>query len=294
MVLGFIGVLSFSMTLPATRVAVGSLDPFFVGMGRAMVAAVIAGPLLYFTKQPWLSRPQLRSMGLVMLGVIAGFPILSAWAMQRVPASHGAVVLGLLPLATALAGALRTGERPSLSFWLASAFGSFSVIAYSLATGGGSFDPADLALVAAVILASLGYAEGARLAREIGSWQVICWALVLGFPLLLLPVALIVHAHGLHATPQAWLSFAYVSLFSAFLGFFAWYRGLALGGVARVGQIQLLQPFLTLAFSSLFLGERFSPGALVAMSVVALSIFLSRRSRVATQPAASAVSPRSV
>jgi drug/metabolite transporter (DMT)-like permease len=284
MALGSLGVLSFSITLPATRVAVGSLNPFLVGMGRAMVAALFAGPLLYFTRQPWLTRAQLRSMALVMLGVIAGFPILSAWAMQRVPASHGAVVLGLLPLATALAGALRAHERPSPSFWFASALGSLSVIAYALASGGGSFDPADLALVAAVFLAALGYAEGGRLAREIGSWQVICWALVLGFPLLLGPVTHLIHRDGLHATPQAWLGFAYVSLFSAFLGFFAWYRGLAMGGVARVGQVQLLQPFFTLAFSALFLHEPFSLGALGAMSFVAVSILLSRRSEVKILP----------
>jgi drug/metabolite transporter (DMT)-like permease len=286
MALGLLGVLSFSMTLPATRLAVASLNPFIVGMGRAMVAALFAGPLLYFTKQPFLTKPQLRSMALVMLGVIAGFPILSAWAMQRVPASHGAVVLGLLPLTTALAGALRAHERPSPSFWFASALGSFAVIAYALASGGGTFDPADLALLASVFLAALGYAEGARLAREIGGWQVICWALVLGFPLMVVPVALLVRAHGLHATPQAWCGFAYVSMFSAFLGFFAWYRGLALGGVARVGQVQLLQPFFTLAFSAWLLHEHFSLGALGAMSFVAISILLSRRSTVKILPVA--------
>lgn len=278
---GLLGVLSFSLTLPATRLAVASLDPFFIGMGRCLVAACFAAPLLYFTNQRRPTLAQLRSLGLVMLGVIAGFPILSAWAMQRVPASHGAVVLGLLPLATAMAGALRANERPSSSFWFASALGSLAVVIYAIASGGGHFDVADLALLASVAFAALGYAEGAVLARELGGWQVICWALVLAFPLLLAPVSYIVYTHGLHATPGAWLGFGYVSLFSAFLGFFAWYRGLAVGGVARVGQIQLFQPFFTLGFSALFLHEHFSLGALAAMSLVAVSILIGRRSKIA-------------
>jgi drug/metabolite transporter (DMT)-like permease len=228
--------------------------------------------------------------------VIAGFPILSAWAMQRVPASHGAVVLGLLPLATALTGALRAHERPSPAFWGASALGSIAVVAYAIASGGGHFEMADLALLASVGFAAFGYAEGAVLAREMGGWQVSSWTLVCAAPLLAGPVGFLIWRHGLHATPSAWLGFSYVSLFSAFLGFFAWYRGLALGGVARVGQIQLLQPFFTLAFSSIFLSEHFSLGALAAMSVVAVSILLGRRSKItvvragATQDSASAAS----
>jgi drug/metabolite transporter (DMT)-like permease len=277
---GLIGVVAFSLTLPATRVAVGSLDPFFVGLGRELVAATLAAPLLYWNGQRRPTAAQMKSFALVIIGVVFGFPLCSAWAMHRVDASHGAVVLGLMPLATAIAGFLRAHERPSRAFWIASAAGSFTVVGYALSAGGGSFRSADLALLGAVILAALGYAEGGRLGRELGGWPVICWALVLATPLLVPLVAFLVWKHGLTATPAAWTGFGYVSLVSAFLGFFAWYHGLAIGGVARVGQLQLLQPFFTLAFSAVFLGENFGLGALVCVSLVALSIFFGRRAQV--------------
>ncbi len=278
---GLLGILGFSITLPATKLAVVALDPLFVGLGRALVAAAMAAPLLYFTKQKLPSRQQLNSLFIVMLGVIIGFPCLTAWAMQTAPASHGAVVVGLLPLATALAGAWRAQERPTTVFWCASVVGSLTVVGYALMNGGGSFHTADFILLAAVAAAALGYAEGGRLAREIGGWQVICWALVLAAPLIALPTAFGAWKTGLQgfasASTSAWLGFAYVALVSQFLGFFAWYHGLALGGVARVGQIQLLQPFMTLGFSALLLGEKIAPLAFVAMSVAALAIFVGRR-----------------
>jgi drug/metabolite transporter (DMT)-like permease len=281
MAYGLLGVLGFSLTLPATRLAVASIDPLVVGLGRSLVAACLAAPVLFLTRQPKPAQVHLRGLALVILGVIIGFPVLSAWAMRIVPASHGAVVLGLLPLATALAGALRAHERPSLTFWCASAVGSFTVVGFALATGGGSFHPADLALLGAVALAALGYAEGGRLARELGGWQVICWALVFAAPLLVIPVAFRIWQHGLAATPSAWGGFAYVSVVSMFLGFFAWFHGLAVGGVARVSQLQLLQPFFTLAAAAMFLGERFGFGAIICAVMVALSIFVGRRSKVA-------------
>lgn len=280
MIFGFLGVLGFSFTLPATRMAVASLDPVFVGLGRALVAACLAAPLLLVTKQKIPTKHQWASIFWVMVGVIVGFPVLSAWAMCLVPASHGAVVLGLLPLATAIWGTIRAGERPSPLFWLGSVSGSTAVIAYALSIGGGSFQPADFALLGAVVFASLGYAEGARLARDLGGWQVICWALVLSVPFLCGPVGFLIWKHGFKAAPSSWLGFGYVSVVSMFLAFFAWYRGLAVGGVARISQIQLLQPFLTLGFATLFLGENFNFSALLSMSIVALSIFVSKRSPV--------------
>lgn len=254
---GFIGVLGFSFTLPATRMAVISLDPLIVGLGRALIAACLAAPLLFITKQKKPTRTQWRSIAVVLVGVIIGFPLLTAWAMRLVPASHGAIFLGLLPLATAITGSIRAHERPSPIFWYASAVGSLSVIVYALITGGGNFHPADWALLGAVVLAALGYAEGARIAREIGGWQVICWALLLSVPLLTWPVGFAIATHGLNANATSWAGFAYVSLVSMFLAFFAWYHGLAVGGVAQVSQLQLLQPFLTLGFSAVFLGEHF-------------------------------------
>jgi drug/metabolite transporter (DMT)-like permease len=278
---GFLGIVGFSVTLPATKLAVVALDPLFVGLGRALVAACMAAPLLYFTRQKKPTSAQIKSLFIVMLGVIIGFPLLTAWAMQSAPASHGAVVVGLLPLATALAGAWRAHERPSRIFWYASIAGSVTVVGYALANGGGSFHTADFILLAAVAAAALGYAEGGRLAREIGGWQVICWALVLAAPLLIIPTAFGAWRTGLegfaNAPASAWAGFAYVAAVSQFLGFFAWYHGLALGGVARVGQVQLLQPFMTLGFSAVLLGEKIAPLAIVAMSVAALAIFVGRR-----------------
>ena len=277
---GLLGVLGFSFTLPATRMAVDTLDPITVGLGRALIAALLAAPLLLITRQKVPGFRQWGSIAVVMIGVIIGFPLLTAWAMKRVPASHGAVVLGLLPLATTIFGAIRAHERPSFIFWAASMVGSLTVVGYALSFGGGGFQLADLALLGAVVLAALGYAEGAWLARSIGGWQVICWALVLAAPLLIGPVYSAIARNGFDVTPTSLTGFAYVSLISMFLAFFAWYRGLALGGVARISQLQLLQPFLTLLFSAVFLNERFSIVALASAVVVALSIFVSKQSRV--------------
>nr|AIA14156.1 EamA-like transporter family [uncultured bacterium] len=274
---GFIGIVAFGFTLPATRTAVADLDPTFVGLGRALVAAALAAILLVLTHQTRPSQPQLKSLLLVAAGVVVGFPLLSAWALRSVPANHGAIMLGILPLATAIAGVARAGERPSWPFWCISLAGSLVVLGFALVTGGGSIQLPDIALLGAVAAAAFGYAEGGRLAREIGSWQVICWALVLAAPILLIPVAWVVFAHGLHASPQAWAGFAYVSVISMFLGFFAWYRGLALGGIARVGQIQLLQPFVTLGASAVLLGEAVTPATIAVALVVAAIVALGRK-----------------
>ena len=284
---GFIGVACFSLTLPATRTAVAALDPTFVGLGRAVVAAVPAGLLLLATRQRFPARRYWRSLLVVVAGVIVGFPLLSALALGQLPAAHGAIVTGLLPLSSAIAGALRAGDRPSRAFWLASLAGSGVVVAFAILSGGGAPQAADLLLLVAVAAAGMGYAEGARLARELGAWQVICWALVIAAPLLLLPVALAAWQHGLAAPPSAWLGFAYVSLISQFLAFFAWYHGLAIGGVARVGQLQLFQPFMTIAASALLLGESITPLMLAAAVLVFAAVALGRRAAIARiRPAA--------
>ncbi|HET7077730.1 MAG TPA: DMT family transporter [Chloroflexia bacterium] len=282
---GFLGVLAFSLTLPATRVAVAYFDPTAVGLGRALVAAGLAALLLLFTRQPWPSRAQWRSLVIVATGVILGFPLLSAWAMSRLPAAHGAVILGLLPLATALAGALRAGERPSRGFWVAGVAGSATVVAFAVSMGAGDIQPADLALFAAVLAAALGYAEGGRLARELGGWQVISWALVLAAPFIAVPVFLALGNSAPAAPWTAWFSFGYVAVVSQFLGFFAWYRGLALGGVARVSQLQLLQPFLTLLASALLLGEQITLLMVGAALLVLVTVALGRKAAI-VRPAA--------
>ena len=281
---GLLGVAAFSLTLPATRVAVASLDPLVVGLGRALVAAILAGALLLLTRQKLPAAAQLRSLAVVASGVIFGFPLLSAWALKTVPAAHSAVVIGLLPLATALVSTVRGGERPSRAFWLASGSGSAAVLAFALWQGGGGLHVADLALLGAVIAGAIGYSEGARLARVVGDWQVICWALVLAAPLLAAPVAIQALRTGLSAPPAAWVAFGYVAVVSQFLGFFAWYRGLALGGVARVSQVQLLQPFLTLLAAALVLGEHVTPTMLVFALVVLAAVFVGRRTAIGHAP----------
>jgi len=277
---GFLGVLVFSLTLPATRLAVAELDSTFVGLGRALVASILAALLLKITRQPLPAQRYLFSLFIVAAGVIIGFPVLSAWAMRSLPASHGAIVLGILPLATALGGAFRAGDRPSAAFWLYSSLGSAVVVGFTIVSGGGVLQMADLALLGAVAAAAMGYAEGGRLSRELGGWQVICWALVLSTPVLVVPVAIVIAQQGLHASGSAWLGFAYVSLFSMFLGFFAWYHGLAIGGVARVSQMQLLQPFLTIFASVLFLQEHITPLTVVTALVVVALVALGKKAPI--------------
>jgi len=281
---GFIGVFSFSLTLPATRAAVAEFDPILVGLGRGVFAAILAAIVLRLTHQLRPSRHQLQGLAVVAIGVVLGFPLLSAWAMQRLPAAHGAVVLGVLPLATAIAGVLRAGDRPTSRFWIASAIGSATVVSFGIWSGAGSLQGADLALLAAVVAAAFGYAEGGRLAQKLGGWQVICWALVIAAPFEAIPMAVLTDWSHLTASTTAWIGFAYVILVSQFLGFFAWYHGLSIGGVARVGQIQLLQPFLTILASALLLGETITPVTVAAACLVMLTVAIGRRSKINKVP----------
>jgi len=274
--LGLAGVAIFSLTLPFTRIAVTELNPAFVAFGRAVVAAFCSLGMLWHLKAPRPSWLQVRALLITSLGVVIGFPLFSSIAMHSVPASHGAVVLGMLPLATALFGALRFGERPSLGFWIAALAGTAIVIAFALQQGGG-LQLADLALFAAVLAAAMGYAEGGRLAQTMGGQQVICWALVLSLPLLL-PVSIwLGWRYGVDASPRVWLAFAYVSLFSMFIGFFFWYKGLALGGIARVGQVQLLQPFMSLLGAALIAGEVLEARNLLFATAVIVVVAMGRK-----------------
>ncbi len=269
---GALGVLAFSLSLPATRLAVaGGLDPWFVGMGRAVVAGLLALATLRATGAGWPPRALLPRLAVVALGVVLGFPLLTALALARVPAAHGVILTGLLPAATAVMAVLRAGERPSARFWLTSGAGLALVVAFALHHGGGRLTPADLLLLAAVALCAVGYAEGAVMARAQGGVRVICWALVLALPVTVVLTSLHLDAWQLaQAGPAAWGAFAYVSAVSMFAGFFAWYRGLALGGVARVGQVQLMQPLLSLAWAGLLLGEHVTALMLgVALGVLA-------------------------
>ncbi len=279
--LGALGVLAFSFSLPATRLAVADLDPLLVAFGRAVVAGLLSIALLAATQAPRPSAAQVRALVLVALGVVVGFPLCTSLALHRLPASHGAVVVGLLPAATAAAAVVRAGERPTRAFWAASGAGLVAVLAFALSRGGGGLGAGDAELLLAVVLCAVGYAEGGRLSRELGGARTICWALVLSLPVTVAVSAAALAAHGAHAGAGAWLGFSYVSLVSMFLGFFAWYAGLARGGVAKIGQVQLAQPVLGLLWAALVLGEAVGLATIAAALAVLACVVATQRTRVA-------------
>ncbi|RQO51302.1 EamA family transporter [Variovorax sp. KBW07] len=255
---GFIGVVIFAGSLPATRAAVKDFNPTFLTCARASIAAVLGLLLLRALRQPRPALKDLPALAVVALGVVVGFPLLTALALQHVSSAHSIVFVGLLPLCTAIFGVLRGGERPRPAFWLFSILGSAFVVGYAAMGGIEASVQGDLLMLAAMVVCGLGYAEGARLSRTLGGWQVISWALVLSLPVML-PIALVtMPASFEHVGAPAWLGFAYVSVFSMLIGFIFWYRGLALGGIAAVGQLQLLQPFFGLALAALLLNETVS------------------------------------
>jgi len=255
MLFGLLGVLSFSLTLPATRFVIPYLDPIFIGLGRAVIAATFAVVLLMVMKQPIPSKNQFYRLAITAMGVVIGFPVFSAWAMQTVPASHGGVVLGVLPLATAIAAVLVSHERPSVGFWISGLLGGAIVTIYALLNGVGSLHIGDLFLFFSIVSAAIGYAVGGQLSKEMGGWQVICWALLISLPFIIGPTLIFAPADALDIPISVWLIFLYLALVSQLFGFFLWYKGLALGGIARVSQTQLIQPFLTIAAAALFINE---------------------------------------
>ncbi|MGU9827186.1 DMT family transporter [Pseudomonas sp. LF242] len=266
---GFIGVLIFSGSLPATRLAVMEFNPVFLTMIRATLAAALGLCLLRLFKEKRPSRAQWLPLAIVALGVVIGFPLLTALALQYVTSAHSIVFIGLLPLATAVFGVLRGGERPRPVFWLFSILGSLLVMGYAVAQGLSAAPVGDVLMLLAVLACGLGYAEGAKLSRTLGGWQVICWALVVSVPVVA-PLSLILAPATFSGISlPAWLSLGYVALFSMLIGFVFWYRGLAQGGIAAVGQLQLLQPFFGLALAAGLLHEQVSLGmVLVTVAVI--------------------------
>ncbi|MEV4757106.1 DMT family transporter [Micromonospora sp. NPDC049559] len=279
--LGALGVLAFSMSLPATRVAVRHLDPWFVAFGRAVGAALLAWAYLRVTGAPRPTGNQWWRLAVVALGVVVGFPLFTSLALTTQTSAHGAVVITVLPAMTAVFAVLRAGERPPPLFWVASAGGLLAVLTFLAASGavGGALSPADLFLLVAVVLCGLGYAEGGALARELGGARTICWALLLSLPATV-PITIVAAlADPPRADAGTWLAFGYLAAVSAFLGFFAWYAGLARGGIAQVGQVQLAQPVLTLLWSALLLGETVTPASIAAALVVLACVVLTQRTR---------------
>ena len=280
---GLLGVTVFAFTLPFTRMAVGSVDApqmngVFVAMGRAGVAALLSLAWLALTRAPRLQREQLFPIGMTALGVVFGFPLLTSVAMRYVESVHASVMLGILPLVTAAIGAVLSKQRPSFRFWCWALLGAALVVLYALVHSGQarwSIGWADTMLLLATLCAAMGYGYGARLATSMRAEHVICWALVVALPLTL-PLAIWSWPTGA-ISAAAWLGFAYVSVFSMWVGFFAWYRGLALGGTVRVSQVQLLQPFISMLVSLPLLGESLDALTLGFAVAVMASVFVGKR-----------------
>ncbi len=269
---GFIGVVIFSGSLPATRLAVLEFDPVFLTVVRAAIAGVLAVALLWLFRERRPARNQWLPLFIVAMGVVLGFPLLTALALQHVTSAHSIVFVGLLPLATAIFAVLRGGERPRPVFWMFSMLGSALVVGFALAQGLTASPAGDLLMLAAIIACGLGYAEGAKLSRTLGGWQVICWALVLALPVMSVLSLWLAPASFSTISLSAWVCLGYVSLFSMLIGFVFWYRGLAQGGIAAVGQLQLLQPFFGLALAATLLHEHVSLGMLAVTLGVILCV----------------------
>lgn len=274
---GLIGVVIFSGSLPATRIAVLEFAPVFLTMARASIAGVIALFMLLLLKERRPANGQIIPLLIVAMGVVVGFPLLTALALQYVTSAHSIVFVGLLPLATAAFAVLRGGERPRPVFWVFSTLGSALVVGFAFSKGVTASPTGDLLMLLAILVCGLGYAEGAKLSRSLGGWQVICWALVLALPVMLVLTWLTAPASLASITLPAWISLGYVSLFSMLIGFVFWYRGLAQGGIAAVGQLQLLQPFFGLALAATLLHEQVSLGMLGVTVAVILCVAGARR-----------------
>ncbi len=256
---GLIGVTIFSASLVATRLALTGMDALFLSAARAALAGLAGATALLALRQARPRRTDLPALAIVAAGVVVGFPLLTALALRTVGAAHGTVFVGLLPLSTALFGALRSGERPSPIFWLLSITGALVTVGFAARGLDGPPCAGDAFMLAAILLCGLGYAEGGVLARRLGGWQVIAWATVLSLPVSL-PLALLLRPAELAAIPlPAWAGLGYVALFSMLIGFVFWYRALVRGGIASVGQLQLLQPFLGLGVAALILASGSSP-----------------------------------
>ncbi|AQX80905.1 EamA family transporter [Plantibacter flavus] len=279
---GALGVLAFSLTVPVTKVALVGLSPLFIGSGRAVVAALLAAITLATLRARRPTGVQWARVAIVAGGVVVGFPLLTSFALTTAPAGHSAVVIGLLPAATAVAAVLRGGERPTRRFWIFAGSGAVAAMVFASVQHGGLAPMAwsDLLLLGAVVAAAIGYAEGGLLARELGSWQTISWALVVASPLMVALTALAVVQQPPTAAIGSWLAFGYLGVVSMFLGFFAWYRGLAIGPIARVSQIQLVQPVLSIVWAALILRERLDWATVLGGLAVILCAGLAVRTRL--------------
>jgi drug/metabolite transporter (DMT)-like permease len=287
LLLGFVGMAIFGGTLPATRIAVAEIDPIALTSLRTAIAGLCSLLLLLVLRRPLPPRALWPQLVIAMICVAVLFPLLMSLGMQTVDASHGGVVLGILPIATALVAVTITHERPRPLFWIASVAGAALVIAFSLREGDGAFSTGDLLLFAAVAVSAVGYAFSGRLTSHMPGWEVISWVLVIGLPLSIPAAALTMPADIGQIALKPWLGLLYVALFSQWIGFFAWNAGLAMGGIARVSQVQLLQPFVTFALAAFFNDEAITLQILLFATAVVVTVAISTRTRASAAPAPS-------
>ena len=280
MLIGFVGISIFSLTLPFTQMAVNEMSPFFVAFARASIAGICALILLIFTKSKFPNKIQIRRLIIIVIGVIYGFPIFTSIAMKTLPSSHSGIVLGILPLAMSLFAAIKYKEKPSSSFWMISIFGTFIVISYTFIDNNGSLMIEDLWLLFAILFAAIGYSEGGTLAKEMGSIGVISWALVISLPINLFASYLFYEINYTSISIQAIISLTYVGLFSMFIGFFFWYKGIAIGGISRVGQVQLIQPFLTIVGAYFLTNEKITTLNILFAFMVLIVIIIGRKTKI--------------
>ena len=280
MLIGFVGISIFSLTLPFTQMAVYEMSPFFVAFARASIAGICALILLIFTKSKFPNKIQIRRLIIIVIGVIYGFPIFTSIAMKTLPSSHSGIVLGILPLAMSLFAAIKYKEKPSSSFWIISIFGTFIVISYTFMDNNGSLMIEDLWLLFAILFAAIGYSEGGKLAKEMGSIGVISWALVISLPINLFASYLFYEINYTSISFQAIISLTYVGLFSMFIGFFFWYKGIAIGGISRVGQVQLIQPFLTIVGAYFLTNEKITTLNILFAFMVLIVIIIGRKTKI--------------
>jgi drug/metabolite transporter (DMT)-like permease len=286
LLLGFVGMAIFGGTLPATRIAVSAIDPMAVTALRTAIAGLCSLALLIVLRRPLPPRRLWFQLVVAMLCVAILFPFLMALAVRTVDASHGGVVMGALPIATALVAVMITHERPKPLFWVASMAGAALVIAFALRQGGGALSSGDLLLFAAVAVSAIGYTFSGRLTADMPGWEVISWVLVIALPISL-PIAVLTWPADIgHIAAKPLLALLYVALFPQWIGFFAWNAGMAMGGIARVSQVQLLQPFVTFALAALFNGETITLQILLFAAAVVATVAISTRTRRREAPIA--------
>lgn len=279
LLLGFVGMAIFGGTLPATRIAVSAIDPLALTAMRTVIAGICSLALVIVMRRKFPPRHLWRQLAVASICVVILFPFLMALAVQTVDASHGGVVMGALPIATAFVAVLITHERPKPLFWIASLAGAAIVVAFALRQGGGTLSTGDLLLFAAVTASATGYALSGKLTAHMPGWEVISWALVIALPLSLPVAAFTLPADLGRIALKPWLALFYVALFPQWIGFFAWNAGLAMGGIARVSQMQLLQPFITFALAAIFIGETITPQIVLFAAAVVVTVAISTRTR---------------